>query len=159
MCNSLLRLTWNIVGMVWSMIFQLSGINVVFSNPQYGKRDRKLTNEKFLNGKTFQINFKRNDNQSRSILFRFSWICNVLWDRLNANISRMFRFITFPYSNCCILRVKTMRNNSETNSNKSAQYKVKSRHYKKWLLLRACLHGGGDPDRWGNMWRVIPPIM
>jgi len=100
--NSLLQLTWNTVGMVWSMIFQLSDIKVVFSNPQYGKRDRKLTNEKFLNGKTFQINLKRNDNQSRSILFRFLRICNVLWDRLMANISRMFRFITFHYSNCCI---------------------------------------------------------
>ena len=40
---------------------------------------------------------------------------------------------------------ETMQNNSEINRNKSAQYKVKSRHYKKWLLLRACLHGGA----WG----------
>ena len=29
-----------------------------------------------------------------------------------------------------------MLNNSETDSNKSAQYKVKSRHFK-WLLLKA----------------------
>ena len=34
--------------------------------------------------------------------------------------------------NCCILRVKTIRNNSETDSKKSVQYKVKSRSYK-WL--------------------------
>ena len=54
------------------MIFQTSDIKVVFSNPQYGKRDRKRANEKLLNGKTWQINLKRNDNQSRSILFRFS---------------------------------------------------------------------------------------
>ena len=33
-----------------------------------------------------------------------------------------------------IIRVKTMRNNSETDRNKSAQYKVKSRNYK-WLLI------------------------
>ena len=58
--------------MVWSMIFQMSDNKVVFSNPQYGKRDRKLANEKLLNGKTLQINLKSNDNQSRSILFRFS---------------------------------------------------------------------------------------
>ena len=42
--------------------------------------------------------------------------------------------ITFQYLNCCILHDKSMRNNSETDKNKSAQYKVKSRHYK-WLLL------------------------
>ena len=41
---------------------------------------------------------------------------------------------------------ETMQNNSEINRNKSAQYKVKLRHYKKWLLLRACLHGGGGPQ-------------
>ena len=128
------------------MIFQMSDIKVVFSNPQYGKRDSKLANEKLLNGKTLQIILKVMIISSRSILFRFSWICNVLWDRLMANISRMFRFITFPYSNCCILRVRTMRNNSEPNRNKSAQYKVKSRHYKKWLLVRTCLHGGGGPQ-------------
>ena len=58
--------------MVWSMIFQMSDNKVVFSNPQYGKRDRKLENEKLLNGKTLQINLKSNDNPSRSILFRFS---------------------------------------------------------------------------------------
>ena len=58
--------------MVWSMIFQMSDNKVVFSNPQYGKRDRKLANEKLLNGKTLQINLKSNDSQSRSILFRFS---------------------------------------------------------------------------------------
>ena len=57
--------------MVWSMIFQMSDNKVVFSNPQYGKRDRKLANEKLLNGKTLQIYLKSNDNQSRSILFRF----------------------------------------------------------------------------------------
>ena len=44
-----------------------------------------------------------------------------------------FEFITFHYSNCCILRVKTMRNNRETDKNKSGRYKVKSWH--KWLLL------------------------
>ena len=38
-----------------------------------------------------------------------------------------------------------MWNNSETDRNKSAQYNVKSLHYK-WLLLRACLHGGGGPQ-------------
>ena len=54
--------------------------------------------------------------------FRFSWMRYVLWDRL------------IHYPNCCILRVKTMRNNSKTDKNKSGQYKVKSRHYK-WILL------------------------
>ena len=44
-----------------------------------------------MNGKKFQINLKRNDDQSRPILFRSSWNYYVLWDRLKANISRMFR--------------------------------------------------------------------
>ena len=54
---------------------------------------------------------------------------NVLWDRLKANISWIFH-----HSNCCLFGVKIMRNNSEIDRNKSAQYKVMSRHYK-WLLL------------------------
>ena len=55
-------------------------------------------------------------------------LSNVLWDRLKANISRMFRFITFYCSNCRIFRVKTMRNNSET-----VEKNLYSRHYK-WLF-------------------------
>ena len=43
-------------------------------------------------------------------------------------------FITLHYSNYYILRVKTMLNDSDTDTKKSAQYRVKSRHYK-WLLL------------------------
>ena len=45
-------------------------------------------------------------------------------------------FITFHYSNCCILRVKTMLNDSDTDTKKSAQYNVKSRHYKRLLLIK-----------------------
>ena len=37
-------------------------------------------------------------------------------------------------THCCILSVETMLNNRETDRKKSAQYKVKSQHYK-WLLL------------------------
>ena len=62
------------------------------------ERERKLEkkNEKFLNGKTIHINLKTDDNQSGSILFRFSRIRNVLWDRLKANISRRFRIHQIP---------------------------------------------------------------
>ena len=66
--------------------------------------------------------------------FRFSWIRNVLWDRLKEKIQERFENITFHYSNCCILGVKTMLNSRETDRKKSAQCKVKSRHYK-WLVL------------------------
>ena len=68
------------------------------------------------------------------VLLCFSWICNVLWDHLRETFQECFEFITFHYSNCCIFRVKTVRNNSEIDRNKSAQHKVKSWYYK-WLLL------------------------
>ena len=38
-----------------------------------------------------------------------------------------FKFITFHYSNCCIFRVKTIRNNNEIDRNKTARYKVTPR--------------------------------
>ena len=70
---------------------------------------------------------------------RFSWKCSVLWDRLKANISRMFQIYHSPLLKLLVFfffSVKMMRNNGETSTerNKSAQYKVKSRHYK-WLFL------------------------
>ena len=68
------------------------------------------------------------------VLLCFSRICNVLWDHLRQTFQECFEFVTFHYSNCCIFRVKTVRNNSERDRNKSAQHKVKSRYYK-WLLL------------------------
>ena len=57
--------------------------------------------KKLLNRKIFS------DNQSgSSFSFRFSGIHSVLWDRLKAKfIQGCFEFITFHYSNCCILRV------------------------------------------------------
>ena len=101
MHNSLLQFTWIIAGMVWFMIFQLSQIKVVFSNPQYGERERERERggektNKCWKWENFLINLRRNDNQSGSILFRFSWICNVLWDHLKANISRIFRIYHIP---------------------------------------------------------------
>ena len=53
------------------MIFQLSDIKVVFDRlfDIYGGREKTEKNEKLLDGKTFQINLKRNDNQSESIFF------------------------------------------------------------------------------------------
>ena len=63
--------------------------------------------KKLLNRKTFKINLKRNDNQSgSSFSFRFAGIRNILWDRLKAKyIQEFFEFITFHYSNCCLLRI------------------------------------------------------
>ena len=89
-----------------------------------------------MNGKIFQINVERNDNQSGSIFFLFFFYgyekyCGTAWRQ---TFQECFEFITFHYSNCCILRVKSMRNNMETDRSKSAQYKVKSQRYK-WLLL------------------------
>ena len=56
---------------------------------------------------------------------------NVLWDRQKANTLRMFRIYHIP-----LLKVLyfTMPNNNDTDSDKYAQYKVKSQNYK-WLLL------------------------
>ena len=56
---------------------------------------------------------------------------NVLWDRHKANTLRMFRIYHIP-----LLKVLyfTMPNNNDTDSDKYAQYKVKSQSYK-WLLL------------------------
>ena len=68
--------------------------------------------------------------QSSSVFHEY---CYVLWDHLRQTFQECFEFITFHYSNCCIIfRVKTVRNNSEIDRNKSAQHKVKSRYYK-WL--------------------------
>ena len=46
------------------MISKLSDIKVVFEDffDFYREREKKLKNEKLLNGKTLQINLKRNDN-------------------------------------------------------------------------------------------------
>ena len=66
-------------------------------------------------------------------IFLFSWVRNVVWDRLKAKFQECFEFITFHFSSCCILSVKTMLNNRETARKKSTQYNVKWRHYK-WLF-------------------------
>ena len=90
--NSLLQLTWIIVDMVWSMIFLLSDIKVVFDRLfwyLWGERERekklKRKEWKAFEWKTFPDKSKRNDNQAGSILFWFSWVRNILWDRLKAN--------------------------------------------------------------------------
>ena len=108
-----------------------------------------------MNGKTFQINLERNDYQSGLILcgdkclrmnfpsppsFFMKKQC-IVGSPEGKHFKNVLKFITFHYSNCetCFFHsVKTMRNNSETSTdrNKSAQYKIKSRHYK-WLLLIA----------------------
>ena len=91
--------------------------------------------KKLLDGKTFQIILKRNDNQPESIFFsdfhEYAMYCGIAWRQ---TFQECFEFITFHYSNCCILSVKKTLNNRETDWMKSAQYKVKSLHYK-WLLL------------------------
>ena len=53
--------------------------------------------------------------------------CGITWRQTN---QEGFDFITFHYSNCCILPVKTMQHNSKTDRIKYAQYKVESWHYK-----------------------------
>ena len=68
-----------------------------------------------------------------SVFHEYEMNCGIA---LRQTFQECFEFITFHYSNCCILRVKTMRNNSETDKNKSGRYKVKSRHYK-WLFVIA----------------------
>ena len=55
-----------------------------------------LKNEKLLKGYLLNRCLKRNDNQSGSILFRFSWIHNILWDCVKASISRMFQIFHIP---------------------------------------------------------------
>ena len=57
----------------------------------------------------------------------FSWIRTVLWDRLKANVSRVFRIYHILLPKLLFLHVKTIRNNSKTDKNKSGQYR-KSRH-------------------------------
>ena len=105
-----------------------------------------------MNGKTFQINLERTDNQSGSILGGDKCVCMnfssppsffmntqcIVGSPEGKHFKNVSKFITFHYSNCCFFSVKTMQNNSETSTegNKSAPYKVKSQHYK-WLLLIA----------------------
>ena len=60
----------------------------------------------------------------------YTIFCGIAWRQA---FQECFEFFTFHYSNCCILRVKTMLNNSETDSDKSGQYQVNLWHYK-WLL-------------------------
>ena len=66
-----------------------------------------------------------------SVFHEYTLYCGIAWRQI---FQECFEFITFHFSNCCIYRVKTMRNNNETDRNKSAQYKVKPRRYK-WLLI------------------------
>ena len=56
-----------------------------------------------------------------SFFHEYAIHCGIVWRQ---TFQECFQFITFQYSNCCILRVKMMQNNSETDTNKSAQYKV-----------------------------------
>ena len=78
--------------------------------------------ERKKNKKLKKINLKRNDNHLGSIFsFRFSWTRNVLWDRLKAKfIQECFEFITFHYSNCCVLRVLNSRETDRKKSTKSS---------------------------------------
>ena len=62
------------VGMVGSMIYQLSDINVDKAFLHLYS-EGKLKNEKVLYGKTFQINLGRNDNQSASIFCGDKCVC------------------------------------------------------------------------------------
>ena len=91
------------------------------------ERGGEKTNKcwKVFEWENFLINLRRNDNQSGSILFRFSWICNVLWDHLKANISRMFRiyhipllklFVFYVRKRCGITARQTGTNLLNTNS-------------------------------------------
>ena len=95
--------------------------------------------KKLLNRKTFQLNLKKNDNQSGLIFsFRFSRILNVLWDRLKANIySRMFliyriSLLKLLYSTCIKIRCWI----TARQTGKNLDSRVKSRHYK--LLFELC---------------------
>ena len=66
------------------------------------EREREKTKKmkKLLNRKIFQI-----ISQGRVSVSDFQEY-SVLWDRLKAKfIQGCFEFITFHYSNCCILRV------------------------------------------------------
>ena len=130
------------VGRVWSTISHLSDINVVFDK-RFRQKESKL--KKWIAFEwetTFQTNLYRNDDQPGSILCGNKCVCiypppppNVLLGRLIEQIfQECFKFISLHFSNCCIFLVKTMRKNSEIDSNKSTQYKVKLRHCK-WLLL------------------------
>ena len=56
------------------------------------------------------------------VVRRFSWIRNVLWDRLKANISRLFQIYHIPLLKLFFFHVKTMRNNSETDRNTVLHY-------------------------------------
>ena len=58
--------------------------------------------------------------------------CGITWRQTN---QECFDFITFHYSNCCILPVQTMQNNSKTDRIKSAQYKLESWHYKNLMAF------------------------
>ena len=68
--------------------------------------------------------------QSSSVFYEYALYCGIAWRQ---TFQEWFEFITFHFSNCCIFRVKTMRKNSETESDKFAEYKFKLRH-DKWLL-------------------------
>ena len=87
----------------------------------------------------FQINLESNDNQSGLIfcgdnsvcinfpsprLFFMNMQCRYRGITWRQTLQECLEFITFHYSRCCIVCVKTMRSNSETDRNKSAQYKV-----------------------------------
>ena len=108
------------VGRVWSMISHLSDINVVFDK-RFRQKESKL--KKWIAFEwetTFQTNLYRNDDQPGSILCGNKCVC------------------IYPPPQCIVgspdRAIKTMRKNSEIDSNKSTQYKVKLRHCK-WLLL------------------------
>ena len=105
--HSLLQLAWISVGMVGSMIPQLSDIEVLIHFFDI-YRDRK--NKKMLfNGKTLQINLERNDDQSGLIFCCEKCVCMFFPSPLSflmntqcvvgsseASISRMLRIHHIP---------------------------------------------------------------
>ena len=102
-------LTWIIVGMVWSMIFQLrtSKQSLIDFFDIHGEREKTKKMKKHLNRKTFQINLKRNDWSVR-VDFQFPIFMNkqyIVGSPEGKIYSRMFRIYYIPLLKLLVLRV------------------------------------------------------
>ena len=132
-------LTWIIVGMVWSMTFQVSDIKVVFDRlfrHLWREREKTKKMKKLLNRKTLQINLKRNDNQSGSIFMNMQCIVGSPEGKIYSRIFRIYHisllkllYFTDIKRRCWITERQTRK--------KSAQYKVKSRRHSENLLKKS----------------------
>ena len=115
------------------MTLRVSDIKVVFDRlfwHLWREREREKTEKKkkLLNRKTFQINLKRNDNQSGSIFMNTQCIVGSPEGKMYSRIFRIYHISLLKLLYFTDIKRRSWITERQTRK-KSAQYKVKSRRH------------------------------